>query len=78
MVIANLYIGTLFFLNIYCNFIYIVPVRQVLQQTSDKTWGQGSFGPAELTKTPQDFTVSDVEHKLNSHLSHSHLGLAWP
>ena len=41
---------------------------------SDKTRGQGSFGPstggpdlqgslqsAELTKTPQDFTVSDVE-----------------
>ena len=43
---------------------------------SDKTWGQGSFGPstgglanlqgslqpAKLTKTPQDFTVSDIAH----------------
>ena len=44
---------------------------------SDKTQGQASLGPstggpdihgslqpAELTKTPQDFTVSDVEHEL--------------
>ncbi len=49
---------------------------------SDKTRGQGSFSPstggpdlqgslqpAELTKAPQDFTVSDLEHKLNSHLT---------
>ncbi len=50
---------------------------------SDKTRGQGSFGPStggpdlqgslqpvELTKTPQDFTVSDVEDELKIHVRH--------